>query len=727
MYIKTIKAKTAFYAGLCLISAVAIIEIFGVLSSQSNNALVIERTSTILDTDIRGAMTNLANTQAGLLRSEFDNALVNARAMAGAFAMIARPVDQGGVEVGHRRPLINDILLRVLQENPGFNGTYTAWSPDALDGKDTAFKGNTASGTDQTGRFIPYWNRDSVGKIAMQPLVEYDSKDLHPNGVMKGGWFIGPQETGKESVLGPLPYIVQGKQVYLATLSVPIVVNGVFKGVAGTDFNLDFVQNLANGVSTRLFEGRNKVVILSDLGLVVAHSGDSSRIGQSYEEESGDWRRDLATVQSGGESSDWQGDTLRTFAPIKLGETGKPWSVLIEVPRSVVMAEADRLSAQLTEKSSDSITLAVLVGLAVAVGAIVVMWFVAGGIATPIVAMTRAMEKLAQGDMTVDIPDGGKVHEVNQMSETVRVFKDNALRVEALQVEQREAEARAANERVAARRQLADNFEASIMGVVDEVASSANQMQTTASSMADETRDAGNQANIVSQAAQSATRNVETVAAAAEQLSSSISEISRQVTEEATIASDASMEAQDTITMVRSLAEAANRIGEVVNLITDIAEQTNLLALNATIEAARAGDAGKGFAVVANEVKSLANQTARATEDIGAQVTSVQNETKRTVTAIENIGVVIDKVRDISTTIASAVEEQGAATQEIARNVQEAARGTREVSTNIAGVTETVDRTGHAAGDVLTSAGTMAQASDRLRADVASFLATVRG
>ena len=67
-----------------------------------------------------------------------------------------------------------------------------------------------------------YWNRDDKGHMAMQTLVEYDSRELHPNGVMKGGWYIGPQETGRESVLDPLPYVVQGKHVWLATLPVPI-------------------------------------------------------------------------------------------------------------------------------------------------------------------------------------------------------------------------------------------------------------------------------------------------------------------------------------------------------------------------------------------------------------------------------------------------------------------------------------------------------------------------
>jgi methyl-accepting chemotaxis protein len=179
--------------------------------------------------------------------------------------------------------------------------------------------------------------------------------------------------------------------------------------------------------------------------------------------------------------------------------------------------------------------------------------------------------------------------------------------------------------------------------------------------------------------------------------------------------------------MVQTLATAADRIVEVVKLINDIAAQTNLLALNATIEAARAGDAGKGFAVVAGEVKHLANQTAKATEEIGTQIGAVQEETRRAVAAIKTIGEVIDNVREISSGIAASVEEQGAATKEIARNVQRAAQGTHDVSANIGGVTTAVITTGQAAESVLGSADSLTGSADRLRTEVANFLASIRG
>ena len=131
---------------------------------------------------------------------------------------------------------------------------------------------------------------------------------------------------------------------------------------------------------------------------------------------------------------------------------------------------------------------------------------------------------------------------------------------------------------------------------------------------------------------------------------------------------------------VKELGEAAGRIGDVVKLITDIAEQTNLLALNATIEAARAGEAGRGFAVVAGEVKALAGQTSRATEEIGAQIAGMQRATCASIEAISAIERTIREIGNISGAIAAAVTEQGAATQEIARSVEIAAKRTLETA-----------------------------------------------
>jgi methyl-accepting chemotaxis protein len=352
-------------------------------------------------------------------------------------------------------------------------------------------------------------------------------------------------------------------------------------------------------------------------------------------------------------------------------------------------------------------------------------WMIVSGVSTPIRAMTGAMTRLAQHDLTTEINGVGRKDEVGQMASAVAVFKTSMIETDRLKAEQEEAQAQAAK-RGALIDQLTKDFDIKVQGVVQGVAAQAGQMESSAQSMSASAEEATKQAGAVAAASEEGAANVQTVASAAEELSSSIAEIGRQVSHSSQIAANAVTEAAKANDMVQGLLSASQKIGEIVALINEIADQTNLLALNATIEAARAGEAGKGFAVVAAEVKNLATQTSKATEEIGTQITSVQGATQNAVNAIAGIGKTIGEIDQIATTIAAAVEEQGAATQEIARNVEEAAKGTQEVSSNIGGVTQAANSTGAVANQVLAGARALSTQSSELRALVQSFLTQVK-
>lgn len=336
------------------------------------------------------------------------------------------------------------------------------------------------------------------------------------------------------------------------------------------------------------------------------------------------------------------------------------------------------------------------------------------------------MRSIAAGDLAVEVIGIERRDEVGDMARTLQVFKETAHDANRLRNEQ-EAQKEAASQEQ--RRHLiavADHFEEEVRAVVAAVSQAAGGMRTRSEAMASAAEQASQQASAVAAATQQASNNVQTVAVASDQLTASVGEIGQQAGTARVVAGRAVEAAGRTAELITGLAEEATRIGDVVGLIADIASKTNLLALNATIEAARAGDAGRGFAIVAGEVKALAVQTRQATDQIGERIRDIQDVTRSAAGSIKAIGDVIHDVNDIATGIAGAVEEQGAATGEIARNVNEAARSTDAVLANIQDVSRAAEQTGTVAVDVLTAAGTLSEQSAVLAERVERFVAQLR-
>ena len=364
-----------------------------------------------------------------------------------------------------------------------------------------------------------------------------------------------------------------------------------------------------------------------------------------------------------------------------------------------------------------------LIGAAVVIAAVGVVLglVVSNAISRPMTALSDRMSAMAKGDLTTMVPNTEHADEVGDMARTVEVLRSQLQTAEAARAEQAEREA-AEREALAKRERLSRDFVARMQSLAAGFAQSSSEVADAARNMSATAEETARQAQSVAAAAEEAASNVQTVAASAEEMAASIGEIAGQVGHSTQVADTAYREAQASNQRITELSSAASAIGDVVDLIKNIAGQTNLLALNATIEAARAGEAGRGFAVVAAEVKQLATQTGRATEDIGAKIAEIQQATNGTVKSMLEIVRTITGIKEISSTIASAVEEQGAATNEIARNCQQAASGTGQVTQNIAGVGQAAEMTGAASTQLMDlSTGLSSQATD-LRQVVETFV-----
>jgi methyl-accepting chemotaxis protein len=391
-----------------------------------------------------------------------------------------------------------------------------------------------------------------------------------------------------------------------------------------------------------------------------------------------------------------------------------------------VQRETNASTWQTRQEISFATTVMLALGGLTLVGSVLFVWlYVGGSILRRIGNLQRSMQLLSDGDLDADIYRSSQHDEIAAMANSLEIFRESMIEARALGADQ-DKDRVAKAERASRMEARIVEFETTVRAALDSLQKSANSMQATAQSMSATADQSSALVSAVASAAEETSVNVQTVSSGTEELSTSIAEIGRQVVSSAQIARKAVDEAGSTDATMQGLAENAGRISVVVDLIQTIASQTNLLALNATIEAARAGEAGRGFAVVASEVKSLANQTAKATEEIRSQIANMQLVTTSAVGAIRNISHTIGEINEVTTAIAAAVEQQGAATREIARNIQHAAGGTSEVSSNIIGVSTASTEAGSAAGEVLSASGALRREADVLRAEIDAFLSSIR-
>ena len=341
------------------------------------------------------------------------------------------------------------------------------------------------------------------------------------------------------------------------------------------------------------------------------------------------------------------------------------------------------------DEAARTLTLVIIgVGLAIAV---VLATVVARGVTRPVQRMREVLARVAEGDLTVRAGRTGGA-ELGEMARSLDETLDSIGGVLTL---------------------VSDSS--------TRLSAASQQLDEAAEGMRVNARTAAGQADEVVTSVSAVAASVDTVATGSSQMESAIREIAHNATEAARIAGQAVAVAETTTQTVGKLGDSSQEIATVIKLINGIAEQTNLLALNATIEAARAGEAGKGFAVVASEVKELAQETARATEDISKRVEAIQADTAGAVDAIGRISTVIGEINDFQATIAAAVEEQTATTNEMNRNVAEAAGGSQDIAQAISRLAAGTQETDEQVAEAQRAAGELARMSGELQDAVARF------
>jgi methyl-accepting chemotaxis protein len=295
-------------------------------------------------------------------------------------------------------------------------------------------------------------------------------------------------------------------------------------------------------------------------------------------------------------------------------------------------------------------------------------------IAPPLLAVTTALEHLAEKDLTVSVEESGRDEigrlstALNQSVSSIRgVMRSFAEGAETLSAATVEISARSVQSAGNAHTQSSKTNQ--IAAAAQEMTATIGEISHNAESAAGASRASAETANQGGVVMQSAATTMEKIAAA----TSSVSD------------------------KMTSLAHRSEEIGKVVSVIQEISEQTNLLALNAAIEAARAGEHGRGFAVVAGEVRRLAERTKGATEEIAGTIRSIQDETRETLEVMHESR--------------SAVETGMGETAHARRSLEAIIESSRQVEHQIHLIATAATEQTAASGEISESAGQISQLS----------------
>jgi methyl-accepting chemotaxis protein len=497
-------------------------------------------------------------------------------------------------------------LKKVTEDNPGLLGTWTTWEPNAFDGRDANFV-NTP-GTDATGRFIPYWNR-GAGTLKLEAGVDYQYETL-------GGpsdWYLLPKLSGKEVIMNPYLYTVAGKPTLLTSAVVPIMLEGKFLGVVGTDISLEQIQQEVARI--RPFD-TGYAVLISNNGAHVSHPS-ADRLGKPIGDSPADNLMKTALSSPGVVSARVQSEILHSEAievvvPFRVGVTTTPWALAVFVPMDKVLAPAQELR-QFT------IILGVLSTVALGIAAIIVV----RRITKPLGIISSFATRIAEGDLTGKL-EARSDDEIGLLADAFRSMQDR------------------------------------LSQVIGEVRAGAAALSSASA-----------QLSTMSQSLSSSTshhaENAEEVASNLARMNASISQNAESSRRAESLALKGAADAGECSRAASETIDAMKQISSRISIIDEIAYQTNLLALNAAIEAARAGDHGRGFAVVASEVRKLAEGSQASAKQIVALSSHSVKVAERSGELLRELVPSISQTSQLIKDVAAASNDQSSGVDQINR------------------------------------------------------------
>ncbi|MEH8206874.1 methyl-accepting chemotaxis protein [Aeromonas veronii] len=564
------------------------------------------------------------------------------------------------------RPQVESLLGSSLQQASGISSIYAQFESDGYDGEDGNWLGGASHSVAGKGSLEVYFTKDQGGAVAQQAVdaaaseAKFDTS-LNEFGIRNSEWYLCGRDTRQPCLMEPYLYeISPGNKMLMTSLTVPVLRDGKFVGLAGVDMNLPIFQQLAENLGKSLYDNKADVTLVSKMGLIVGSNRYADKLGRPLKE--------VGLTLPDGQPVSSDSDFI-LHQPIRVEAANTQWWLMIKVPKALALSKAHAISNELGTLLVDAQRQQIIAmgGITLLVLGLLV-WFIQT-ITAPLSLISRHVGHLSsnEGDLTqqmeidthqelIDLGSQlnaflGKLRGMVQMSKGI-----------GQQVYQQAREMK----------HTADTMRSSLDEQnleLESVVSAMHQMSTTAVSVA-------GYAEQAAQESEAATHHINT---AQQTLSNARNEIH-------TLVGDMH-EADKAVALV---AQRSTNISRILDVIRAIAEQTNLLALNAAIEAARAGDMGRGFAVVADEVRALANKTRESTDEIGQLIGSLQTEvsssqrlmntgierstttvqgTEQAFEALNRVVAQIQQIHDHISQVATAAEQQSAVSDDINKNL----------------------------------------------------------